>query len=237
MNRLYSVIIPAFNAERTLAAAIDSVLSQTFSPATIIVVDDGSTDQTACVARFYAPRVIVLRQSNCGPGAATTRGLEVAKTPFIATLDADDIWLRDKVTRQLDRFDQDPSLHAVFGRVQLFRHLEAFREDAPTHDNWGRTTMMIRREAALSIGPIIDPPNRCGDMIDWISRARESNMRLELMLEVLALRRIVPGSLSDNCTKRGEGYLHVVRAALERKKRKARSDFDSLISLELLARR
>jgi glycosyltransferase involved in cell wall biosynthesis len=71
----YSVVIPARNAERTIAEAIDSVLSQSVPPATTIVVDDGSTDRTAEVARRYGPPVTVVQQAHSGPGAATTRGL------------------------------------------------------------------------------------------------------------------------------------------------------------------
>jgi glycosyltransferase involved in cell wall biosynthesis len=216
----YSVVIPAFNAERTLAAAIESVLGQTVPPAAVILIDDGSCDRTTEIAQAYAPQVTVIRQVNSGPGAATTRGFRAVTTPILACNDADDIWLVDKAARQLERL-QFTDVDAVFGRVRLFRHDKDQRAKGPIRDNWGRTTLMIRRAAALRIGPIIDPPHYCGDMIDWIARARELNLRLELMPEVLALRRITPGSLSYARSVRGEGYLHVVKAALERKKTKA----------------
>jgi glycosyltransferase involved in cell wall biosynthesis len=97
----YSVVIPAFNAERTLAAAIESVLSQTILPANVIVVDDGSTDRTAEIAGTYGPHVAIIQQTNSGPGAATTRGSEAATTPLVACIDADDIWLTKKASCQL----------------------------------------------------------------------------------------------------------------------------------------
>jgi hypothetical protein len=69
---------------------------------------------------------------------------------------------------------------------------------------------------------MIDPPkNRCGEMIDWLARARELNIKLEMISEVMALRRIIPGSLSYARGTRGEGYLHVVKAALDRQRIKA----------------
>ena len=74
MSSSYSVVMPAFNAERTIGAAIESVLSQTLSPQVVIVVDDGSSDRTAERARAFGERVSVIRQSNGGCGAATTRG-------------------------------------------------------------------------------------------------------------------------------------------------------------------
>jgi glycosyltransferase involved in cell wall biosynthesis len=215
----YSVVIPAFNAERTLGAAIDSVLSQTVQPEMLIVVDDGSTDRTLEIARAYEPQVTLIQQARSGPGAATTRGFEAVTAPLLACLDADDIWLVDKASRQLERLEQNPALDAVFGQVQLFLHGELPQADAPVRDNWGRTTMMMRRQAALQIGPIIDPPGGCGDMVDWLARARELNFELEMMGEILALRRVIPGSLTYGRTTLREGYLHVVKLALERKRK------------------
>jgi glycosyltransferase involved in cell wall biosynthesis len=215
----YSVVIPAFNAERTLAAAIESVLSQTAVPAMVIVVDDGSTDRTAEIARTYDPRVAVTQQANSGPGAATTRGFNLVTTPLVACIDADDIWLPQKASCQLERLKQCSDLDAVFGWVKLFRHGERPRPDAPVQENWTRSTMMMRLATARRIGPMIDPPRvRCGEMIDWLARARELNSKFEMMPVVMALRRIIPGSLSSARDTRGEGYLHVVKAAIDRRR-------------------
>jgi glycosyltransferase involved in cell wall biosynthesis len=218
----YSLVIPAFNAEPTLAAAIDSALAQTAAPERIIVVDDGSTDRTAEIARAYGPQVTVIQQANSGPGAATTRGFQSVTTPLLASLDADDIWLSEKASRQLEWLEARSGLDAVFGRVRFFRHNEPPRSDAPVQDNWGRSTMMMRLSAARRIGPMIDHhKSRCGEMIDWLARARELNVKLEMIPEVMALRRIIPGSLSYTPSTRGEGYLQIVKAALERIKTKA----------------
>jgi glycosyltransferase involved in cell wall biosynthesis len=219
MTSYYSVVIPAFNAAQTLAAAIDSVLAQTVLPSRVIVVDDGSTDRTEEIAREYGPPITVVQQGHLGPGSATTRGLEAMTTPLFACLDADDIWLEDKASRQLAHLQRYPDVDAVFGQVRLFHHNELPRADAPVRDNWGRSTMMMRQSAARRIGPIIDPAGGCGDMVDWLKRARELNVKLEMMGEVLALRRIMPGSLSYGRSARDEGYLHVVKLALERKRK------------------
>lgn len=88
-----SVVIPAFNAERFLAGAIQSALSQSVPPLEIIVVDDGSTDRTAEVAERFGPPVRCARQENGGPSAARNRGIREARGEFIAFLDADDRWL------------------------------------------------------------------------------------------------------------------------------------------------
>ncbi|MET0653733.1 MAG: glycosyltransferase family A protein [Hyphomicrobiaceae bacterium] len=219
MSSSYSVVIPAFNAEATVGEAIESALAQTLPPQVVIVVDDGSTDQTAERARACGERVTVIRQPNGGCGAATTRGLDTVATPFVACLDADDLWVREKAALQMQRLAAVPELHGVFALARLFKHGETPRPDAPVQQFWGRTTMLMRAASARRVGPVIDPAHSRGDMVDWIARARELGIRLEMMPEVLALRRIIPGSLSHGRDGRDYGYLQVVKAALDRKRR------------------
>lgn len=99
-----SVLVPLYQSEPWIAAALDSALAQTMSDFEVIVVDDGSTDGGSELAREYAERdtrVRYLRQQNAGlPGARNT-GLSVAKGEYVAFLDADDLWLPDKLERQL----------------------------------------------------------------------------------------------------------------------------------------
>src|SRR5213078_796455 len=90
-----SVIMPAFDAERYLPAAIDSVLRQTNADLELLIVDDGSSDETAQIARWYAardPRVRVLQQPNAGPGPARNTGFRAAQGRYLAFLDSDDEW-------------------------------------------------------------------------------------------------------------------------------------------------
>jgi glycosyltransferase involved in cell wall biosynthesis len=90
-----SVIIPAYNAESSLSRCIESALSQGLDPAEVIVINDGSTDNTFEVAKNYGNRITYLEQVNQGQGAARNTGLFEAKSRFIAFLDADDYWLPD----------------------------------------------------------------------------------------------------------------------------------------------
>src|SRR5262245_16167187 len=96
-----SVIIPAFNASRYIAETIRSVSAQTVPVSEIIVVDDGSTDDTGQVAKSAADNVTLLRQPNSGPSVARNKGLELAQGEVIAFLDSDDLWLPDKMEHQL----------------------------------------------------------------------------------------------------------------------------------------
>src|SRR5215471_2204625 len=97
---LISCIIPAYNAERYLREAIDSVLAQTYRPIEVLVVDDGSTDQTGEIVESYGARVHYLRQTNAGPAAARNCGFIEARGDFVAFCDADDVWHTEKLERQ-----------------------------------------------------------------------------------------------------------------------------------------
>jgi len=105
-----SVIIPAWNAERYLGETIESALGQTAPPAEIIVVDDGSTDRTAAIARSYPSPVTVISERVGGPGAARNLGVSRSRGDWLAFLDADDVWLPEKLQRQLAKADPDTPL-------------------------------------------------------------------------------------------------------------------------------
>ncbi|MBN8993889.1 MAG: glycosyltransferase family 2 protein [Rhizobiales bacterium] len=211
-----TVIIPAYNAARTIADALQSVQAQSLRPTRIIVVDDGSTDETATIAGAMGAEVI--RQRQQGPGNACNRALAEVDTPYVAYLDADDIWLPHKTGHQFPALAGSSPVDGVFGMVRLFHHGEEPAADAPTREGWGRTTMLFRTSVMRTVGPIYDPKAGLGDMVDWISRARESGHRLVMQPEVVALRRIIPGSMTFDRDGRDVGYLEVARRALERRR-------------------
>lgn len=108
-----SVVIPAYNADRFLADALQSVRVQHYEPVETIVVDDGSTDGTRDVAASFRD-VRVVRQSNGGVSSARNHGIDLARGEFIAFLDADDVWLPGKLASQAARITQRPSLAYVY---------------------------------------------------------------------------------------------------------------------------
>ena len=111
--RTISVIIPAYNRARELRNAIDSALAQTRLPIEVIVVDDGSTDETPEVLARYGDRIRVVRQSNQGVAAARNAGIAIARGDLLAFLDSDDVWLPRKLELQAARFDADAELGLV----------------------------------------------------------------------------------------------------------------------------
>ena len=105
-----SCIVAVYNGERYLGEALDSILTQTFRPAEIIVVDEGSTDGTASVAHHYGEQLRYVWQPNAGPAAARNLGLGLVQGEFVAFLDADDLWHADKLAQQMARFRARPEL-------------------------------------------------------------------------------------------------------------------------------
>ena len=218
----YSVTIPAYNAAATIRQAIESILAQTIPAREIIVVDDGSSDATAAVAAGLPGPITVLSQSNRGPGAATTAGFARATAPFVATLDADDLWLPHKIARQAACFAADPGLAGVFSLARLFADGEpaTAEGEGAVRRLWTRTTLLFRREAAREVGDFVDQPGKLGEVIDWLARSRDLGQRHALVEEILALRRVRPGSLSHGRdAERSRGYLTAVHASIERSKR------------------
>jgi glycosyltransferase involved in cell wall biosynthesis len=104
-----SVIVPTYNRAWIVKEAIDSVLSQTYTDFELIVVDDGSTDNTPDLLSAYQDRIIVLRQENAGVSAARNRGIRASSGRLIAFLDSDDLWLPKKLERQTAFFKENPA--------------------------------------------------------------------------------------------------------------------------------
>lgn len=107
-NPKVSVIIPTYNRGWILREAIDSVLAQDYTDYELIVVDDGSTDNTREILGSYGRDIIVLRQPNQGVSAARNRGIAESCAQLVALLDSDDLWLPQKLTRQLAFFQSNP---------------------------------------------------------------------------------------------------------------------------------
>ena len=105
---LISVIIPTFNRALLLREAVDSVLHQTCRDFELIIIDDGSLDDTREVLKTHAGPLIYRYQDHQGVSAARNRGLQMARGRFIAFLDSDDLWLPDKLADQFDFFEQNP---------------------------------------------------------------------------------------------------------------------------------
>ena len=121
-----SVIIPTFNRIGLLQRAIDSVLSQSLKPYEIIVVDDGSTDGTGDIIKQKYKSIKIIQQKNSGVSAARNNGIKHAKGDWIALLDSDDEWNKDKIGQQVNRLTDNPKYnfcHTILNKELNIRAL------------------------------------------------------------------------------------------------------------------
>lgn len=119
--RRASVIIPTYNRGKYVCEAIESVLGQTFQDFEVIVVDDGSTDDTRQRIEHYLPRIEYIHQKNAGPAAARNTGIAASKGEYVAFLDSDDLWLPNKLRLQVEFMDSNPQCGMVFADLCRFK--------------------------------------------------------------------------------------------------------------------
>lgn len=115
---LVSAIMAAYNGEKYIREAIESVFAQTYPNMELIVVDDGSTDSTDEILKSYGDTLTYVWQENQGPAAARDLAISHARGEFVANLDHDDVWLREKTTKQVETFRAAPELDVVFGLAE-----------------------------------------------------------------------------------------------------------------------
>lgn len=219
---LVSVVVPAYNAARTIGETISSLLAQTYPNVEIIVVDDGSTDDTPARVRDAPGSVRLVSQPNAGAAAARNHGIEVARGEYLGFLDADDIWLREKVARQVSALEADPSLGVVqSGAVYVdfnLRPLEVRRCPARRLSLWDviefrgvvamPSSLLMRRSAVAVAGPQ-DPRFEGKDEWEWAMRlARFAG--LGGVPEPLMYRRVFRGSMSSSVDSHIEPGLAVL---------------------------
>lgn len=165
---LVSVVIPVRNGQDFLEEAVASALAQTYGNLEHIVVDDGSDDSSADLIRDrFGAQVSVLRTSARGVSAARNAGVRASRGSYVAFLDADDVWLPDKVDRQVERFRAKPELGACYGAAQVVNRalVPVGRLDAPSGARALRQTLlmehpyapgpssaMFRREVLTAVG-------------------------------------------------------------------------------------
>ena len=218
-----SVIIPAFNAARYLGAAIESGLRQTRPPGEIIVVDDGSTDNTAQVARGFGDRIRYVRQGNAGPAAARNRAAQEAAGEWLAFLDADDEWLPQRLEIQLAQTEKHPQVLMWCGQTMgleasgqrsetpndiplRFLTLKDFAVSNPV----STTTVLLRRTVFEQVGGFDKRFRGPEDYDLWMRVAALGNIGLIQL--PLACYREESGSLSMDDRR----FLPQVLAVLEK---------------------
>jgi len=158
-----SVVIPAYNAEKTIVRTLESVLSQTVSPLEVIVVDDGSRDGTARVVQTFSPHVRLVQQVNAGPAAARNHGVRVANGDWIALLDSDDAWLPTKLETQ--RRVLEPGV--VLTHTYTLQDRERSQTDLTFDSLWehnyiGTSTVIVNKSTYEQVGGFMEERSYIG---------------------------------------------------------------------------
>ena len=199
---LVSCIIPVRDGAPYLGAAIESVLDQDHRPLEVIVVDGESTDDSRAVAASYGDRVRVL--SNPDRTAPTGRnvGLAAASGALVGFLDADDLYLPGKVTRQVERFAARPELDVSFCFFENFweeglgEEEERYRQADRLRASHSLNTILAPPAVYQRVGPM-DPTLVPTDQTEWLMRLADcTDLVVEVLPDVLVARRMHPASLS-----------------------------------------
>ena len=229
-----SVIIPSYNCARYLGRAIDSVSAQTYKDYEILVVDDGSTDDTKDVAMQYGRKVTYLYQQNRGVSAARNHAISKASGELLAYLDADDMWYPEKLERQVAFLDAHQECGMVHGEMSVINeqdeilHLRFYEEtkrDVPQgycvpkllmRCHIQTLTVVERRSSFDRVGVFDDRLPVAEDYLHWIMIAAEGQA-VGYLEEPLAKYRWRTGSLMGNPTRLLEAYVRIFDILLHEK--------------------
>jgi glycosyltransferase involved in cell wall biosynthesis len=219
-KHLVSVILPVYNGEAYLDAALKTIFDQDYRPLEVIIVDDGSVDRSGEVVRCYE-KVRYFYQSNQGVAAARNRGIQLADGEFIAFLDQDDLWQQDKLTQQVNYLSCHPEVDCVISYGRFFIEpgtkppgwLKADLLESD-HPAYFPSALMARKNAFEKVG-MFDVGYRMGSDADWFFRARRKGAALAVLPETLLYRRIHHANHSYDSKLASAEILKVVKASVD----------------------
>ncbi len=221
---MVSVVIPVFDAGGRLLEAIASVERQRYEPLEIVVVDDGSTDDTPVLIESLGPRVRALRQPNAGPAAARNRGLAAAQGELFAFLDADDLWPDGKLQRKVTALAANPDVDVVLGRVSYLTESGGVVPELRWDDPEARTIVDVqvgsgvyRRRAFDRVGPF-DETLRFNEDTDWLLRAREAGVRIRILDDVTLVYRLHDANMTRAQGLQQMSLPRVLKMSIERRR-------------------
>lgn len=222
---LISVVIPCYNAATYVAEAISSVLSQEYENLQIIVVNDGSTDDSEQAIMEFSDRIEYITQDNAGISAARNAGLAVARGSLIAFLDSDDLWCENSLGVRLSCMNQNPEVDYVFGKVEAFRDKPENGDEGAADYQLPQTaggrlggSLLIRGPSFFRVG-VFDTDLRVGETIDWLLRAQEAGLKGREVDYLVLRRRVHDTNTVTQETELKSQYLHALKASIERRKK------------------
>jgi glycosyltransferase involved in cell wall biosynthesis len=225
-SNLVSVILPVFNAEKYVEEAIQSVLSQTYGHLELICINDQSTDNSLSVLESFADKIILINnKTNCGTAESRNKGIEHARGDFLAFIDNDDIWNKNKLEVQLNHFKNEPALDISFAHIESFispdvsDQVKRLRYCPPGPiPGFIPSTLLVKKPSFEKAG-LFDSRWKNGESIDWLCKAQEAGLKVGILEDILVKRRIHEtnkGALAPSTTK--SEYLTILRESLARRK-------------------
>ncbi len=221
-----SVIIPSRDYGLFLPESIESVLNQTIIPEEIIVIDDGSVDDTEKIVKKYSPAVKYFFLKKRGVGAARNYGISLSSGKFISHLDADDVWVPEKLEIQLEEFGREPGLEIIGGMMQPFfdsrmspeRRKQIYCSDKPL-PGFSASVILIKRESFQKVGSYRENVT-IGQDLEWFIRAREIPLKEKMIKKTLALRRLHNSNSSMTNHDDRVNRLEMLKESLDRRRKK-----------------
>ena len=218
---LVSVIVPVYNGARFIAEAVQSIAAQGYASLEIIVVDDGSTDETAEIVARLGRDVRYVFQDNAGPGAARNRGVRDASGELIAFLDADDLWAPGSLRFLLNGLLRDPEIDVVHGYARLFKDGESDGgmdflnpdEVFPYYIGAG----LYRRRAFEKAG-LFEDRLRYSEDTEWYWRAAELGLRVDRLQGITLMVRRHENNMTKGKTVADLQMLRVFKLMLDRRR-------------------
>ena len=225
-----SVVIPSYNAAATVCDTVDSILAQTLPPSQVIVIDDGSSDDTAARLAAYGDRVLYRRQANAGPSAARNHGVRLCEQPLVAFLDSDDVWHPRKLELQMWHVEREPEI-GLLATASFDWPAAAFPEApadaggaALTPVTWEQlvikatiltSSVVVRRDVLGRVGEF--DRSLCGpEDRDMFLRIAEVTRLAKLNLPLVGYRD-APGSLTKDAQTCERGMRQILRRLDERR--------------------
>lgn len=232
-----SVIVPIYGVEKYIAATVQSVLNQTYEDFELLLVDDESPDQSIEICQqFSDSRIKIIHQKNRGLAGARNAGIRQAQGEYLAFLDGDDLWLPQKLEKQVEHLDNSPEVGVSFSRSALIddegnslgTYLMPKLKDITVYDLFRESpigngsTPVIRREVFEAIkfqdnlhGSVEDcyfdeQFRRSEDIECWLRITIQTPWKIEGISEALTLYRVNPGGLSANLLKQFESWEQVL---------------------------
>lgn len=215
-----TVVIPVFNAEKFISEAIQSVLNQNYNDLQIIVVDDGSTDNTRSEVEKFGSRVTYLFQENGGAAKARNTGILASNTDFISFLDADDVWHPRKLENQFYEFGKYSNLKITLGLCSIFHfeledpHHVGYQEERPMFKlSFGSSLM---RRSVFDVVGLLDEELNIGEDTDWFFRARAKKVPVSVNRHIVQYVRKHEANLTNVYPVSKLSILKVLKKAIDR---------------------